>query len=231
MSETGGRYIEVIGDGSYFEKVSAYIVELNFEVRAAREDDGMKEIETLKNDCLDRLIQAGIDRTLIVDKGGEIWPPLSHGKRISRDAFYKLIIKTPKIEALSQAVTEFEASLTNLRHSLDVDMSRTVYSNDLKPELIAQKRALDNARIKAAAVAKATGVKLGGVIRIEELEKIRRDPEASADSEPDPNWLDKTDAAPFMAEMETRSARTALTPTPRQNILIKYRARFELAPA
>ncbi len=230
MSKPDERCIEVIGEGHYFEEVSNYIVELNLEVRAAREKDGMREIDALKNTCIQKLIQAGIDQSRILDKGGEVWPPLSHGKRIARDAFHKLIIKTPDIERLSQAIGELESILTNLRHSFSVDMQRTVYSDDLGPELKAQKKAFDNARLKADAIARAAGVKPGAVIRIEELEKTRRDPEASGDpqqgNEPNPDWVDKPPPSPFMTDLESMKARTALIPTPRQDIFVKYRVRF-----
>lgn len=175
MERNDDFYIQVMGEGSYTEEISEYMADIVLEVRAAKDQTAVAEMSDLKDDCVKKLVDSGIRNDEIIDGGGEVWRPWFRRKKVGKEARHKLTIKTPDMERLSRALSELEPIFENQRHHFTIGMRQPVFSDDLSAAIGAQKQALEEARTKAHALAEEAQVKLGGIVRIEELERTKRD--------------------------------------------------------
>lgn len=233
MERSENSYIEVIGEGSYFEEVSEYVVDLGLEVRAAKDDTAIAEISDLRDTCIQKLVASGIGKDEIIDSGGEVWRPWFRRRKVAKEAHHKITIKTPDVERLSKALSELEAIFANKRHNFTIDMRQPVYDNDLTAAIEAQKHALTEARAKANALATEANVRLGSVIRIEELAKTKRSSGAFGDDD----WSGDSGRFALAAGATTDLAEGAVaeepvpTESPKRTIWVRYRVRFAIDTA
>ena len=80
------RFIEVVGVGKLVERVAEYRADVTLQVRAAQVETAIKEVAELRNECIRRLRDAGLDEGVSgMRVGGKrqlvLAPQLAYGSR------------------------------------------------------------------------------------------------------------------------------------------------------
>jgi len=102
------------------------------------------------------------------------WWRTKKDREKERDASHKVLIACADIVRIRAALAALEPCFKSQRYSLDVTNMTPRFDATDEAKTHAQQAAIEHARTTATALAKASGVALGRVIQIEELD-IRSD--------------------------------------------------------
>src|SRR6185369_8546515 len=174
MKDQEIKFIDVMGEGQYYESAHLYIVEIVLTITSIQKDTALTELEKLRKRCVDQLVLSGIEPREIRD-GGKKSNKDVHRQVYRIQASHKLIIYCEEIERLSMALIKIEKVAENDEQTVDIRMKQPLFKTD--PELIktAQNQAYDHAKQKAEIIVNRAGLKLGNVLQIQELVTAKRD--------------------------------------------------------
>ena len=164
------RFIEVVGTGTLTESISEYQADVTLQVRAAQAETAINEVMELRSECIRRLREAGLSDLELREGGAEVWRPWFWKKKPGQEASQKLLITCDDMPRLMRALGALEPLFENQRYSLSVSMGRPTFRVDVTARREAEREAVADAEDKAANVAVASGLKLAGVIELEELD-------------------------------------------------------------
>lgn len=164
------RFIEVVGSAMFVENVVEYRADVTFQVRAAQVETAIKEVSDLRADCIRRLKEAGLSSDELSEGGSEVWRPWFWKKRPGQEASQKLLVACKDMNRLMSALGALEPLFENPRFSLSVSMRTPCFQTSEFARREAEKAAIANAEAKAENVARNSGLKLDGVLEIEELD-------------------------------------------------------------
>ena len=175
MNTEDSSYIDVFCEGEYTEKVEKYVLDLELQVTATKDDTALDEVIQLKERCLKYLLDSGVERAELFDGGTNITRPWYRKKKVGKEASAKVIIQTENIERLSQAVQSIEQIKNSQREAIQMTMRQPLFSADEAMVSQALQKAIRQAKEKAAILAVEAGLELAGIYRIEELSRAKRD--------------------------------------------------------
>jgi uncharacterized protein YggE len=232
MSEepNAGHYVEVVGEASYQEPIDRFHATVALEVRAAKEETALIDLNELVDRCVKRLLAAGLQRDEVEDAGSDLerpwWWNSRKEKQVGKIGRHRLLLKTETILRLSGALAAIENVPANTRESVEVQMGRPTFKQDDTVREDALQRAVATAFASANALVRASGAKVGRVVRIEEGVAAARHSGFTGDED----WTG--DYGRFAAGgagvvMESASPSPALS-KPQRTIWVKCRVRYEL---
>lgn len=164
-------YIEVIGSADLVETVVEYGLELNLQVRATKIETALAEVGELRAQCIQQLRAGGLRSDELKEGGTELWRPWYLKKKVGQEASQKILIASDDIHRIFTAMAALESLFDHARYSLTVSMRRPKFDAGAERVQDTRRQAVSAAREKAAALAEQAGVRLGGVLQIEELER------------------------------------------------------------
>ena len=172
------QFIEVVGSAATVETLVEHRVALTLTVRAPQSEDVVQQAAILRDVCVKTLLGAGLKHTELSEGGGEIgqvwWWRTKKEREKERDASHKVLIACADIVRIRAALAALEPCFRSPRLSLDVTNMTPRFDSTDEAKIRGQQGAVEQARTTAAALAKASGVTLGRVIQVEELD-IRSD--------------------------------------------------------
>ena len=121
----------------------------------------------VKDRCIEKLVECGIGADEISDAGGSSSRSYIHSKY--RTTEHGLRVVTRDRGKLLRALASLEPLFTNKHCTFNAQMGPPVFLPEPEAVALAQLHALGDARKKAETLASESGVKLGGVLRIEVL--------------------------------------------------------------
>ncbi|HEX5687426.1 MAG TPA: SIMPL domain-containing protein [Ideonella sp.] len=169
------RFIEVVGVGKLVERVAEYRADVTLQVRAAQVETAIKEVADLRNECIRRLRDAGLNERELQEGGAEVWRPWFWKKKPGQEASQKLLVSSDDMQRLLGALGSLEPLFENQRYSLSVSMRQPLFEAGDGARREAERDAITDAEAKATNVALVSGLTIAGVIEIEELDvKVSR---------------------------------------------------------
>lgn len=226
MEPAEGKYIDVVGEGMFEEQVKNYIADLTIEVKASKSETAIKEADKLKAKCIQKLIKSGLEPDQIIDAGKEVWRPWWGSRKVAKEAYQKITVKTNDVDLLSKALSATESLFDNQRYVFTINMRQPEFepAEGVKEEAL--KEAIKDARYKAVALASESGLTLTNVLQIQELKQAKRSSGAMGDWD----WAGDSDrfavAAAPMALADAGGAGAPDIESPKRAIWVKYRVRF-----
>lgn len=212
------QFIEVVGEGSYAEKIFKYRAEINLKVRAAQADVAMREVGELRNQCIAQLKQGGLQSQELIEGGGEVWRPWYDRKKVvGQEASHAILIHCPDLYRMQMAVGSLENLFENQRYTFSFSMNTPQYS--IVPDDVSQawEAAMTNARKHADLLARAGGVRITHAIQIEELVSKT----ARSGMKGDEGWMYAAAGAASLGASEPEPLEAASRST-----AVRYRVRF-----
>jgi uncharacterized protein YggE len=161
-------YIEVTGEAKFVETVESYRTQLDLTVRAAKSGTALEEVTELRNACIAGLREAGLTDEDLEEGGAQMWRPWYRKMKVGQEASHRILITCSSAETLARALGSLEALFDHARHGLNVHNLAPVFGADEAEQLAARGRALQDARVKAEALAAEGRLTLGSIVRIEE---------------------------------------------------------------
>ncbi|MBI3229178.1 MAG: SIMPL domain-containing protein [Burkholderiales bacterium] len=163
------RYIEVIGNSTLVEAICKYKADVTLNVRAVQIETAIKESVELRAQCIRQLKAAGMADDQLQEGGAESWRPWFWKKKVGQEASQKILVTCDDMQHLMLALGSLEPLFENQRYSLNVDMRPPQFETNDEIRLEAERRAFLNAKSKADVLANAAGLRLNGVLEMEEL--------------------------------------------------------------
>lgn len=169
------RFIEVVGVADVTETVTEYRADVTLQVRAAHVETAIKEVAELRSECIRRLRDAGLTEGELLEGGSQVWRPWFWKKKPGQEASQKLLVSCTDMHRLMQALGSLESLFENQRYTLSVSMRSPLFSTDVSARRDAEQAAIADAETKARNVASRAGLRVSGVIEMEELDvKVSR---------------------------------------------------------
>ncbi|MEN9864675.1 MAG: hypothetical protein RL748_265 [Pseudomonadota bacterium] len=163
------NFIEVVGEGSYEERISTYRAEINLSVRAAQAETAIREVGELRNQCIIQLRQAGMADAELIEGGAEVGRSWYERKKTGQEAVQKILIECSDLARIQAAVAALEGLFENQRYTFQFSMNRPGFEIPADSVILAQRAAMQDARSQAEVLAQACGVKIMHVAQVEEL--------------------------------------------------------------
>jgi uncharacterized protein YggE len=174
MEERMDPFIEVIGQAALTEKVVEYCADLSLTVRASQSDAALKEAIELRDRCVRTLKESGIKGSELTEGGGEVWCPWFWKKKPGQQVSHKILISCPDGDRLFKALGALEPVFDNSRFSFSVSMRRPEFEAAGGERSAAMSSAIANAKSSAEIIANEAGLRVTGVIEVQELEGAAR---------------------------------------------------------
>src|SRR5262245_56407607 len=211
-------FIEVIGRGALTQKMTEFRADLSVTVRAAHGDAALKEAAELRDRCIHALKENGIKGGELTEGGGEVWRPWFWKKKPGQEVSHKILIACRDRDRLFAAVGALEPLFDNKRFSLSVSMRQPKFEGASDERSAAMSSAIASAKSSAEIIAHEAGLRLTGVIQVEELDQQKGRSGAYGDEA----WLGAYAVARGGSSEE---APETLDAAERQ-IVVRYRVRF-----
>ena len=124
------RYIEVIGEGSFHETAARFIVAVQFEVRAAKDETALREVSELANSAIALLREAGLNDEEITEGGTELYQPWYRKKQVGQNSSRNVILKVADYGRLIHALELLEPlQIKNKeRKTISIDMRQPEFA-------------------------------------------------------------------------------------------------------
>lgn len=222
------KYIEVVGEGSYQEFPEKVVLDVEFSVRAAKEESAGEENRHLANTLVNELLESGLTQKKIYCGGRESIVPWWKRKKAGQETRTKITIISSRRELVYKATEQINRYIDNKRITVDVSERQPVYKAHEGADVEALEIALQNAKEKAAYLAKLASCVLGEVLEIEEWKKNTR----NSGSYGDPDWWG--DSGAMMGAAGTASfddEPASYLEGNNRTVYVKLRVRYEIKPA
>jgi uncharacterized protein YggE len=164
-------FIEIIGQGTLAEKVVEYRADLSVSVRASRDDTALNEAIELRDQCIRVLEESGIKASELTEGGGELWRPWFWKRKLGQEVSHKILISCADHDRLFKALGALEPLFKRERSSLSVSMRRPKFEATGGERSAAMSSAITNAKSSAETIAREAGLRITGVIQVEELDE------------------------------------------------------------
>ena len=224
MSTADVGHIDVTGEASYEEQARKFIMNMELTVRSPRKTLATAELEQLKQRCVRRLIEAGIQPGEIADGGADLgtdWHRRT-GKNDGKKAEHRLILIADDPRRLRHAVTAVEPLFEPPRCRCETSMRQPVFQCPDDAVTDARRRSVSDARAKAETLATEAGSKLGKVLQILELTPARRRSGAMGDEDY------RGDADRLLCSIFSHAAEPIEIDSPTRTVWLRCRVRFAL---
>jgi uncharacterized protein YggE len=162
-------YVDVTGSTELVETVSQLRADLELIVRASHADTAVREAMELRNQCIRKLKEAGLGDADLQEGGAQAWRPWFWKKAAGQEAAQKILVSCSEARVLYRALSSLEPLFEKSRHTIAVTMRQPQFSATPSIKEAALRAAIADARGKAESLAAEAGLRLTGVIQIEEL--------------------------------------------------------------
>lgn len=162
-------YIQVSGQGQVVETVVEQRASLTITVKASKTEVALAEAGDLRNDAIRALKNAGLRPDEISEGGREAWQPWYRKRSTGQEVSHRVLVVCRETRRLYQALDALQPLFENARYTLTVDMQQPRFEAPEGAEVTARAAAIQQARVKALALAQEAGTTLGTVAQIEEL--------------------------------------------------------------
>lgn len=226
------RYIEVVGEGRFDEHVASFIASITVQVRSAKDDTSLDEVDEMWRAVVSTLRQAGITDEEIVEGGTSYFHPWYWKKKPGQRAVRKVLLKVRDFSRMNSALAEIEPLQAGERKSITVNMRQPEFDASVEEKSAAFDSAFAEARSKATRLAQLAGVELGPVVHIEEGRSARRASGFLGDEDwgGDSDRFGLTTGGVVMAAsggLDDQSEFNLQTAT--RSVFVRCRVRFEIA--
>jgi len=164
------RYVEVTGEARAQETATEYYARLEVEVRAAPKGGAGATARDLRNTVVRTLREAGLRDDELVEGGEGMSRSWWWRKKHDREASHTIHVKCVDYVRMVRALAALEPLAGDKRTNIDVHMPPPKFEGTPEARVRARVEALRDARAKAEVLAAEAGVKIMGVLRIEELD-------------------------------------------------------------
>lgn len=179
------RYIEVIGEGSFHETAARFIVAVQFEVRAAKDETALREVSELANSAIALLREAGLNDEEITEGGTELYQPWYRKKQVGQNSSRNVILKVADYGRLIHALELLEPlQIKNKeRKTISIDMRQPEFAETADAHANALTAAFADAKAKAIKLVSAMNCRLGSPLQVEEGGLAKRNSGFSRDED------------------------------------------------
>lgn len=217
-------YIEVVSEAEYTENIEKYVLDLELQVTATKDDTALNEIAQLKERCVKHLLQFGVKPSEVFDGGTSLTRPW-YRKKVGKEALVKIILQVDDLDRLSHALNSIEQVKSGQREVIQMRMRSPLFTADETQVAQALQIAVRKAKEKAAILATEADIELAGISRIEELSKAKRDSGAYGDEDWSGDYM-RFSAAPSGGSMGEADCQSLDLESPQRIVWVRYKVRF-----